>query len=79
MKKDQGFLIITRFIRQSAIIFLPNEQEIEIKLLDISPNMIAKIGISAPKEFDIVREELLRGSGYKKYLYEKRKSDDSAC
>lgn len=71
MKSDQGFLIITRFIKQSTIIFLPNEQEIEIKLLDISPHMVAKIGISAPKEYNIVREELLRKYGYKDYLHDK--------
>ena len=56
-------LILSRFENQSFYLFLEDGTEIQIKLLDIFnsySHSVAKIGIQAPKNVNIVREELIQ-------------------
>lgn len=53
-KGDQCMLILSRKKDESVII----GDEIKITILDISSNQI-RLGIEAPKEINILREELL--------------------
>ena len=59
-------LILTRFIGQDFHIYLENGETISIKLVDtqLTPyGCISKIGITAPRKYNIVRTELLRKNG----------------
>ena len=56
-------LILTRYIGQSFQIQLEDDIPIEVKLLDIQSGphgQVSRIGIKAPKQFNIIRNELLR-------------------
>jgi carbon storage regulator len=51
-------LVLTRKNNEQIIITIPNEKEIVIRVVQISSNQV-KIGIDAPKEFLILRDELI--------------------
>lgn len=55
-------LYLTRYIRETIIVQLGNHRQIGIKVLDIDTNhkgKFAKIGIEAPKDLVVIREELI--------------------
>lgn len=59
-------LILTRFIGQDFHIYLENGETISIKLVDtqLTPyGCVSKIGIEAPRKYNIVRTELLQRKG----------------
>ena len=52
-------LVITRRQHERIILVLPNGQQIAIELLDQRRQSVARIGITAPEDVKIYREEIL--------------------
>ena len=72
-------LVLKRGVKESLYVHVPGGQSIKITLVRIDSNM-ASVGILAPKEYEIQREELVRedkritvarGPGYDLELAEK--------
>lgn len=61
-------LVLSRKPEESIVICGPDKKEIKITLIKIESSRRAKIGIEAPEEYTILRQELTQNSFNQKTL-----------